>query len=99
MIFLITFLALTLIEFLIIWNKWSDIKDYQEMGQGVASFTGADKKKVYTKTVTVIGNVLRNFRKLLIIPIGILLFLNLVASFVIWIVVDVVILNIISLFV
>lgn len=99
MIFIYTFLALTLIEFLIIWNKWSDVKDYQEMGQGIATFTGADNKKVYTKTVKVIGNVLKNFKKLLIIPIGIILLLNLVVSFLVYLIVDVVILNIISLFV
>lgn len=79
---LIVFGVLTLIEFLFIWSKWSDIKDYQEMGKGVADFTGASKKKVYTKSVTMIGNVLANFKKLLLIPLGILLFINLLVSIV-----------------
>lgn len=79
---LMVFGVLTLIEFLFIWSKWSDIKDYQEMGKSVADFTGTSKKKVYTKSVTMIGNVLGNFKKLLLIPLGILLFVNMVVSIV-----------------
>jgi len=60
--------------------KWSDIQDYKEIGEGVASITKLDKNKHYSKFVKIAGWVLKKFKVLLFIPAIILIFANLIAS-------------------
>lgn len=80
MYILIIFAILTLAQSIFIYSKWSNIQDYRELGQDLADVSGLSRKQAYTKTIRVLGNVLSNFKTVLIIPIGIILFLNLIVS-------------------
>ena len=80
MYILIIFTILTLVQSIFIYSKWSNIQDYRELGRDLADVSGLSRKQTYTKTIRVLGNVLSNFKTILIIPVGIILFLNLIVS-------------------
>tara|TARA_R110000772_G_scaffold17946_3_gene50102 strand:+ start:209916 stop:210200 length:285 start_codon:yes stop_codon:yes gene_type:complete len=76
----ILFITLTVIETIFILWKWSDIKDYQEVANSVASASGLGKQPVYQKALTIFGNIFSNFKSLLFIPIALILVINLIIS-------------------
>mgnify|MGYP000312492955 FL=1 len=71
-----------MIQFLFIWVKWSDIRDYRELGTDIADMTGVSKKSFYEKLVRTFGFLWSNFKKMLIIPIVVIVFINFVVSLV-----------------
>ena len=76
----ILFITLTVIETIFILWKWSDIKDYQEVASSVASVSGLGKQPIYLKVIGIFGQILRNFKSILIIPIAIILIINVIIS-------------------
>lgn len=79
---LIIFLILTLVEGIYIWMKWDEIQEYKEIGQEVAKMTKIDQDDRY-KTVTQFLGKLWNYAKPMFYALGVLLlFLNLIASFI-----------------
>jgi len=80
---LILFILVCLAQYMFFLWKRSDIREYQEIGSDVANLTGVDKHHVYKKSIRIVGNILNNFKTLLIIPIIILLILNLILSVII----------------
>ena len=80
---LVFFLVLSLAQYLFYLWKRSDLRDYQEVVNGVANFSGADKHRVYKKSVIFLNNMLGVFKGYLWIPVAIVLVLNGVVSLII----------------
>ena len=87
MYILITFAIITLLEVGFIWYKWDEIRGLKEATQTLVGMTGVQNlnfiKQSLNGTKRVLFNVmmfLGRFKKLLLIPIFILLLINLVIS-------------------
>lgn len=83
----ITFGIICFIQSVFIWIKISEIKDYKEMietfGTSILGMTKEEylsSNKYYSASVRFFAYLWRNFKKVLIIPIMFILFINFVIS-------------------
>ena len=83
LIFFIVFIALCLAQYIFFIWKRNEVRYFQKVGNDVVNLTGANKHHVYKKSIRIIGNVLNNFKSLLIIPLIVLLVINLLSSLII----------------
>jgi hypothetical protein len=80
---IILFLVICLAQYgLYLWKK-SEIDDYQEVGYGVANFTGLDKNHVYKQSIILLSNVVNIFKRFLWPAVIILGFINLMLSIIV----------------
>lgn len=82
---LIIFLSLTLIEFILIWFKYQEIKDIKNFGEIVADTVG-----IKTGALDRLIKKLMTWKHLIWIPVGIILAINLIAAVVINIIITVI---------
>jgi hypothetical protein len=76
----IVFLVLCVVEFGLVYWKYSEIQEYAEIGQKVASVTGVDNNKHYSKFIKIAAKVFGLAKYLLFIAVPVLLFANWIAA-------------------
>ena len=77
---LIIFGTLSLIQFLYVWIKSSQIREFVEIYGHIENSTNLHTHKTYSRIVVVSGYLWKNFKKVLIIPIVLILIANFVVS-------------------
>lgn len=80
MVFITIFISLGLIQVIYFYNKWSEIKEYIDLTSQVTNSLNVNKLKSYNLLVKFLGKIIKSFKKLLIIPIIVLLILNTLIS-------------------
>lgn len=79
----ITFLIICLLQYLFFLWKRSEVRDYQEIGRGVADVTTLSKRQAFTRSVTFISNILVMLSRGLWVIIPVILFVNLMVAIII----------------
>lgn len=88
----VTFILLSLIQAIYIYFKWDTINEYIELSKNIGGVVGVTNHIKFKRAVRVTAQVIRNFRSLLIIPIGLLTIINLIISFILGGIISVVLL-------
>lgn len=79
MFIIISFIVLCLLEFILIWFKWNEIQDFHKIGDVATNVIGVNEQ--YKGIVGWFVGKLIKMKRLVWIPITILIILNLIASF------------------
>ena len=77
MIAIIMFIILTVLETIIVWLKWNELQDMHEIAKTTSKLANSN---LYETAIDKLVSVIRKHKQIIVIPIVLILFINIVCS-------------------